>query len=217
MDYARARERMVSEQIEARGITDPAVLRAMREIPRHRFVEEALAPSAYGDHALPIGFGQTISQPYMVALMTELLRPLPDYRVLEIGTGSGYQAAVLARVVRTVFTIERIEPLAARARTLLQDLGIGNVEVRTGDGTLGWRRFAPFDGILVAAGAPEVPPSLAEQLRPGGRLIAPTGTRGSQRLVVLEHDPAEGLVRSLSVPCTFVPLIGREGWDGNSS
>ncbi len=211
MDYARDRDRMVEEQIESRGVGHPGVLRAMRLVPRHRFVDEAMEAAAYGDHALPIGHGQTISQPFMVALMTELLRPLPEHRVLEIGTGSGYQAAILSRLVRTVFTIERIGPLAQRARALLEELGYENVVVRTGDGTLGWRRFAPFDGIIVAAGAPEVPPSLFEQLRVGGRLVAPTGDRGRQRLVVIDRGP-EGFSTQESIACTFVPLIGREGW-----
>jgi len=211
-DYTRARERMVVEQVEQRGITHPGVLRAMREVPRDRFVEEALAPSAYSDHALPIGQGQTISQPYMVALMTELLDPRPSHRVLEIGTGSGYQAAVLARLVRTVFTIERIPEIALRAQARFEELRIENILMQTGDGTLGWRRFAPFDGIVITAGAPDVPPTLVEQLAPGGRLVVPTGPRGQQRLCVLER--AAGSVETRwSVNCTFVPLIGREGWD----
>lgn len=212
MDYERIRERMVQEQLVQRGIHNPDVLRSMQEVPRHLFVEEALAVSAYGDHALPIGFGQTISQPYMVALMTELLQPHPEHRVLEIGSGSGYQTAVLARLVRTVFAIERIPELAARSKGVLDSLGIGNVVLRTGDGTLGWRRFAPYDGILVAAAAPEPPPTLLEQLREGGRMIVPAGARGRQSLMVLVKEIG-GEIRSRGeISCAFVPLVGREGW-----
>jgi protein-L-isoaspartate(D-aspartate) O-methyltransferase len=211
MDFSRARERMVEEQIAARGVKSPAVLAAIRKVPRHRFVEDALAPSAYGDHALPIGHGQTISQPFMVALMTELLAAGPGDQVLEIGTGSGYQAAILAQLVRTVFSIERLPALGLRAQRILAELGIENVVLRIGDGTLGWRRFAPYKGILVTAGAPEAPPTLVDQLASGGRLIVPTGSRGQQHLLVLEKGDA-GVDRRWSIPCAFVPLIGREGW-----
>lgn len=211
-DLRGLRERMVRDQIESRGISDPGVLGALTEVPRHRFVEAALESAAYGDHALPIGHGQTISQPYIVALMTEGLNLSASSRVLEIGTGSGYQTAVLARLCKVVFTIERIPALALRAQRVLRELGIENVVSRIGDGTLGWRRFAPFDGILVAAGAPEPPPSLLDQLALAARLVVPAGTRASQHLIVLERAP-DGEVRRLSsVPCTFVPLIGREGW-----
>jgi len=205
---------MVTEQLQARGIRDPEVLRALREIPRHRFVDEAIGPSAYGDHALPIGLGQTISQPYMVALMTELLAVRPSHRILEIGTGSGYQAAVLSKLARTVFSIERVAELGLRAQQVLRELGIGNVVLRIGDGTIGWSRFAPFDGILVTAGAPEAPPTLIEQLAEGGRLVVPTGSREQQRLLVVERGGPQGVQRSWSIDCTFVPLIGREGWSG---
>lgn len=213
MDYVALRERMVREQVEARGIAAPEVLRALRGVPRHRFVEPALEHSAYGDHALPIGYEQTISQPYMVGLMTSLLDLRPGSRVLEIGTGSGYQAAVLSRIVQVVFSIERIAPLALRAQSLLRDLGIENVVFRIGDGTLGWRRFAPFDSIVVTAGAPEPPPTLFEQLRVGGTLVVPSGPRSEQRLLVLERGPEGDIRERRSVPCNFVPLIGREGWD----
>jgi protein-L-isoaspartate(D-aspartate) O-methyltransferase len=212
MEYEGQRERMVREQIESRGIRDPRVLAAFREVPRHRFVEEALAGSAYGDHALPIGEGQTISQPYMVALMTELLQPAPAHRVLEIGTGSGYQTMILTRLVRTVYTIERVTALALRAQSLLGQLGVENAVFRIGDGTLGWRRFAPFDGILVAAGAPVAPPTLLDQLREGARLVIPTGSRSQQQLEVYRRGVGEEIAPIRSVPCAFVPLIGREGW-----
>lgn len=207
---------MVREQLESRGIRDPRVLQAMREVPRHAFVDTALAGGAHGDHALPIGFGQTISQPFMVAFMTELLRPRSDQRVLDIGTGSGYQAAVLARLARTVFGVERIPELTLRAQETLRGLGINNVVLMTGDGTLGWSRFAPFDGILVAAGGPEAPGSLLEQLAEGGRLVMPVGTRESQRILVAERLPGGAIDTRDGISCTFVPLLGREGWPENS-
>ncbi len=212
-DFARARERMVEDQLTARGIRHPGVLRVMREIPRHRFVDPGLAPGAYGDHALPLGMGQTVSQPYMVALMTEILDPRADHRVLEIGTGSGYQAAVLSRLVRTVFSIERLPQLTMRAQEILRELAIENVVLQTGDGTIGWKRFAPFDGIIVTAGGPEPPPSLIEQLAPGGRLVCPAGTRELQRLAVIERGSSGEPQLRWSIACNFVPLLGREGWD----
>jgi protein-L-isoaspartate(D-aspartate) O-methyltransferase len=184
----------------------------MREVPRHRFVDEGLAASAYGDHALPLGYGQTISQPYMVALMTELLDPKPTHRVLEIGTGSGYQAAVLARLVRTVFSLERIQPLTVRAQRQLQELGIENVVVSTGDGTIGWKRFAPFDGIIVTAGGPEPPASLIEQLAPAGHLVCPAGPRDLQQLALVTRGKDGTLETRWGIGCNFVPLLGREGW-----
>jgi protein-L-isoaspartate(D-aspartate) O-methyltransferase len=214
--HARTRERMVREQLEGRGIRDPRVLQAMREVPRHAFVDEALAGGACGDHALPIGFGQTISQPYMVALMTELLLPKAGHRVLDIGTGSGYQAAVLSRLVRTVFGVERIAQLTLRAQETLRALGIDNVVLMTGDGTLGWSRFAPFDGILVAAGGPEVPTSLLDQLAEGGRLVMPAGSREAQRILVAERGPGGAIEIAKGISCTFVPLLGREGWPDES-
>ena len=212
-DFARARERMVEDQLTARGIRHPGVLRVMREIPRHRFVDPGLAPGAYGDHALPLGMGQTVSQPYMVALMTEILDPRADHRVLEIGTGSGYQAAVLSRLVRTVFSIERLPQLTMRAQEILRELAIENVVLQTGDGTIGWKRFAPFDGIIVTAGGPEPPPSLIEQLAPGGRLVCPAGTRELPRLAVIERGSSGEPQLRWSIACNFVPLLGREGWD----
>jgi protein-L-isoaspartate(D-aspartate) O-methyltransferase len=214
MDFTLARERMVRDQIESRGIRDQRVLQAMREVPRHRFVDDALAPSAYRDHALPIGFNQTISQPYMVGVMPQLLRPAPEHRILDIGTGSGYQAAVLSRIVHAVFCIERIPELTLRAQSVLRDLGYDNVILRTGDGTLGWSRFAPYDGIVVAAGCPpDAPPALLEQLKVGGRLVIPVGDRGRQRLLIAEKRE-EGVDVRHGTECTFVPLIGKEGWPG---
>jgi len=212
-EFNRTRDRMVEEQLRARGIRHPAVLQAMREVPRERFVDGGLAAAAYQDHALPLGYGQTISQPYMVALMTELLDPRPTDRVLEIGTGSGYQAAVLARLVRTVFTIERVVPLAQRAQKLFAELGIANVVLQTGDGTIGWRRFAPFDGIIVTAGGPQPPPTLIDQLAPGGRLVCPSGSRDLQRLAVVQkRTEGDEVDVHWSIACNFVPLLGKEGW-----
>jgi protein-L-isoaspartate(D-aspartate) O-methyltransferase len=208
----RERERMVDEQLARRGITDVRVLDAMRKVPRHRFVEEALRDRAYGDHPLPIGDGQTISQPYMVAAMTQLLRLGGSEKVLEIGTGSGYQTAVLAELARRVCSIERLAALAARARQILEELGYTNAVVRTGDGTYGWPDEAPFDRILVAAGAPAVPAPLFQQLAEGGRLVMPVGEAQAQTLTVVEK--ADGQMRtSTDCGCVFVKLVGRYGWE----
>ncbi|MBD3160957.1 MAG: protein-L-isoaspartate(D-aspartate) O-methyltransferase [Candidatus Eisenbacteria bacterium] len=208
---------MVEVQLRSRGIEDERVLDAFASVPRHRFVEPAMRLSAYGDHALPIGEGQTISQPYMVAVMTQALRPKAEDRILEIGTGSGYQAAVLARLVRTVFTVERVPGLARRAQAIFAGLGIDNVIQRTGDGSLGWSRYAPFDGIVVTAGAPRIPESLREQLADGARLVIPVGTGAHQVLRVLERR-GDRTVERTGEACTFVPLIGREAWrEGSGS
>ena len=212
INYVRARRRMVDEQLGARGIANRRVLDAFLAVPRHEFVDSALAAQAYTDRALPIGHGQTISQPYMVGVMTEHLDPRPSDRVLEIGTGSGFQAAILSRLVREVYTVERLEPLAVRARAAFERIGISNITQRIGDGTLGWPEQAPFDGIIVTAGAPEVPPSLRGQLANGGRLIVPTGSRGSQILSIITRE-GDQLHEETRVPCVFVPLIGEEGWD----
>ena len=209
-DFAeRARRlRMVAEQIEAQGITDPAVLAAMRAVPRHRFMPEAERPLAYEDCALPIGNGQTISQPFIVALMTALIEPRPTMRVLEVGTGSGYQAAVLASCVGEVETIERIPELGRRAEALLGTLGCRNVHVRIGDGFDGWPERAPFDAIvLTAAPGRRVPRPLLDQLRPGGRIVAPVG-RGVQELVVIRKTE-RGLVTRVVAPVRFVPMTGK--------
>jgi protein-L-isoaspartate(D-aspartate) O-methyltransferase len=211
MDFPDRRQRMVDEQIAARGVRDPRVLDAMRDVPRHRFVADDAQWQAYEDRPLPIGEGQTISQPYMVAAMTELLSPQPSSVVLEIGTGSGYQTAVLARLAAHVTSIERHAPLADRAGRILEMLGYANVRVLVGDGTEGHAAGAPYDRILVTAGAPGVPDSLKRQLGEGGRLVIPVGPPGFQRLVLVER---RGLAFDLTEGegCVFVPLVGREGW-----
>jgi protein-L-isoaspartate(D-aspartate) O-methyltransferase len=204
---------MVAEQLVRRGITDQRVLEAMRKVPRHLFVEEALRDRAYGDYPLPIGEGQTISQPYMVGIMTQLLRLTGQEKVLEIGTGSGYQTAVLAELARRVCSVERIPSLAARARVTLEALGYTNVWVRTADGTLGWPDEAPFDGVVVSAGAPSVPEPLFEQLAEGGRMVVPVGDATSQTLTVVER--VDGKMRTTTdAGCVFVKLIGKYGWGG---
>jgi protein-L-isoaspartate(D-aspartate) O-methyltransferase len=203
--YASRRVRMVSDQIAARGVTDARVLAAMREVPRHLFVPPAARSEAYEDYPLPIGHGQTISQPYIVAYMTEVLRLKPTSRVLEIGTGSGYQAAVLGRVAGQVYTIEIVAPLAESARRTLEGLGYTNVHVKVGDGFLGWPEHAPFDAIMVTAAPEEVPPPLIEQLAVGGRLVVPVG-RGVQQLTVVEKT-RKGLVTERKMPVRFVPLV----------
>ncbi len=212
IDYSQARRRMVEQQLQSRGITDDRVLRAFLEVPRHRFVESALEAQAYSDRALPIGHGQTISQPYMVAVMTQELELEPEDRVLEIGTGSGYQAAVLSRLARSVFTVERHGELAEKAKRVFADLGYTNILQRVGDGTLGWKQYAPYDAIVVTAGAPRVPEALRRQVSEGGRLVVPTGSRGSQMLRVLRRE-GETFQEHSCVPCIFVPLVGQEGWE----
>ncbi|HET9943144.1 MAG TPA: protein-L-isoaspartate(D-aspartate) O-methyltransferase [Terriglobia bacterium] len=209
-DLDQARNRMVDEQIKARGIKDARVLDAMRSVPRHEFVPEAYRTQAYADSPLPTSSGQTISQPYIVALMTELADPRPEHRVLEVGTGSGYQAAILSRLVRDVYTVELLPELAKTAAQRLERLGFRNVRVREGDGYLGWAEHAPFDAILVTAGAREVPKPLVEQLKPGGKMIIPVdSSAGDQTLQVLEKA-ANGTVRVRDViPVRFVPLVRR--------
>lgn len=202
-----ARERMVRDQIEARGVEDPAVLAAMRAVPRHRFLPEELRGVAYDDHPVRIGHGQTISQPYIVALMTELSQIEPGDRVLEIGTGSGYQAAVLEEMGAEVFSIEIIEPLAESATKLLRELGHDRVTVRFADGYEGWPEEAPFDVVLLTAAPPQIPRPLVDQLAPGGRLVAPVGVH-YQELVRLRSGP-EGLVAEKILPVRFVPMTGR--------
>ncbi len=207
-----ARKRMVQEQIVGRGITAPRVIETMLKIPRHLFVQDAMADQAYSDSALPIGEKQTISQPYMVALMTDLLELDGRDHVLEIGTGSGYQTAVLASLCRRVYTIERIRPLAMQARKVLDSLHLLNVNIKVGDGTLGWAEEAPFDAILVTAGAPAVPEALAAQLAPGGRLVIPVGNASDQTILRIRKEPDGSLLRETGVGCRFVPLIGQQGW-----
>ena len=208
--FGRERDRMV-QQVAARGVTDARVLEAMRRVPRHRFVDEALQGQAYGDHPLPIGDGQTISQPFIVARMTELLALAGRDKVLEIGTGCGYQAAVLAELAARVCSVERLPRLAARARQTLEALGYTNVWVRTANGTFGWPDEAPFDRILVAAGGPAVPPPLFEQLAEGGRMVMPVGPADSQKLSVIEKRSGEMRVTEDS-GCVFVKLIGKYAW-----
>jgi len=205
---------MVKEQLEARGISNPRLLEAFRHVPRHLFVEEALQNQAYEDYPLPIGDGQTISQPYMVALMIDALRLTGKEKILEIGTGSGYQTALLAELAEEVFSIERIPTLAHRAISTLNRMKYFNVTIRIGDGTFGWPEKAPFDGIIVSAGAPEIPEVLKGQLAPGGRLVIPVGSRSVQNLFRVTHTPNGFKTENLG-GCTFVKLVGRYGWRNN--
>ena len=205
------RRDMVDGQLRRRGIHDERVLRAFLEVPRHRFLPPEHADEAYDDHPVRIGHGQTISQPYMVAWMTQELGLTGGERVLEIGTGSGYQTAILARLAAEVFTVERVPELAEVAAALLGSLGTTNVHYRVGDGTMGWPEEAPFDRILVTAGAPKVPASLTEQLAEEGRLAMPVGGRGGQEFTLTEKRRGKVASRSLG-GCIFVPLIGEQGW-----
>lgn len=197
---------MVKEQIEARGITDARVLQAMRNTPRHLFVPKDLEAMAYEDRPLPIGDGQTISQPYIVALMSQLLDVEPSHRVLEIGTGSGYQAAILAQLAAQVYSIEIIPKLASRAEALLRQLNYTNVRIRLGDGYLGWPEEAPFDRIILTAAPPTIPQQLIAQLRPGGKLVAPEGV-SQQDLVVVEKSKTGAIQRRSIIPVVFVPMV----------
>ncbi|MFO7840492.1 MAG: protein-L-isoaspartate(D-aspartate) O-methyltransferase [Desulfosalsimonadaceae bacterium] len=209
--YQRLRESMVKNQIEARGITDSAVLAAMRRVPRHMFVSEALMDQAYSDHPLPIGEQQTISQPYIVAHMSQALQVGEGDRVLEIGTGSGYQAAVLAEIAYRVYTIEKKRSLYIKARKVFDQLKYMNVVTRYSDGTLGWKEEAPFDAILVTAGAPEIPATLVSQLAMDGRMVMPVGQAMSQELVKLTREE-QGIRQSRLGGCRFVKLVGEHGW-----
>jgi len=209
--YGDLRESMVRKQIESRGITDKKVLAAMRKVPRHLFVSEALTDQAYGDFPLPIGEQQTISQPYIVAEMTQALQLSEDDRVLEIGTGSGYQAAVLAEIVFRVYTVERIYSLFTKTRKLFDSLKYHNIVARYSDGTVGWKDESPFDAIMITAGAPNIPNALVNQLAVRGRLIMPVGNQYSQELIKIYKDE-KGIHQTNLGGCRFVKLIGEYGW-----
>lgn len=212
MNYERLCEDMVKRQLEARGIHDPNVLAAFRRVPRHLFVSEALMDQAYGDYPLPIGDQQTISQPYIVAEMTQALELTRDDRVLEIGTGSGYQAAILAQIVYRVYTIERIHSLLVKARKLFDRLHYHNIVTKYSDGTKGWEDESPFDAIIVTAGAPDIPGHLVAQLAIGGRMVIPVGNEYSQELVKITKD--ENGIHTVNLGgCRFVKLIGENGWE----
>ena len=216
MDLEIARRRMV-KQLVSRGINDSRVIEAMQKVPRHLFVEEAMAAQAYSDSSLPIGEKQTISQPYMVGLMTELLQLQGSEKVLELGTGSGYQAALLALLAGRVYTVERIRTLALQARKVLDSIGFLNVNIKIGDGSMGWSEEAPFDAIVVTAGAPEIPQVLIDQLKEGGRLVIPTGSRSDQTLVRVIKTADGGLVRENVKDCRFVKLVGKQGWNDDEN
>jgi protein-L-isoaspartate(D-aspartate) O-methyltransferase len=212
-DWEADRDRMIARHLRPRGISDPGVLRAMALVPRELFVPPSSRHRAYTDHALPLSHGQTISQPYMVAMMTQALELQGGERVLEVGTGSGYQAAVLSELCSRVWTVERVPELAQTASRLLRDLGYDNVEVRVGDGSRGWPEEAPFDAILVSAAAPHPPPSLLDQLEfHGGRLVVPVGEQDLQRVLRLTRSGSEYTTERMTA-CRFVPLLGAEGWE----
>ncbi|MFQ5901716.1 MAG: protein-L-isoaspartate(D-aspartate) O-methyltransferase [Thermodesulfobacteriota bacterium] len=210
-DYSRACSQMVETQLIPRGITDERVLEAMRVIPRHLFVEEALQDQVYGDYPLPIGDKQTISQPFMVALMTEALELEGDEKILEVGTGSGYQTAILCKLADRVFSIERYASLASKARRLLDELNLYNLIIRVGDGTLGWVDEAPFDAIIVSASSPDIPEPLVRQLKTGGKLVIPAGGPFTQTLIKLVKEE-DGITRNDLGGCRFVKLVGEYGW-----
>lgn len=209
--YTNRRDAMVRNHVEARGVTDPKVLTALRKIPRHLFVSEALMDQAYNDCPLPIGEQQTISQPYIVAEMTQALQLSKDDRVLEIGTGSGYQAAVLAEIVSKVYTMERQQSLFLKTRKLFDDLNYFNIITKYTDGTMGWKAESPFDAIIVTAGAPKIPTALTDQLAIGGRMVIPVGDQHSQDLIII-HKTSEGLKEDSLGKCRFVKLVGKDGW-----
>jgi len=211
VDYDTARKRMVAEQLVPRGIKDPRVLAAMRKVPRHFFMDPDMRSVAYSDRPLPIGEEQTISQPYIVALMTEALQLQGSEKVLEIGAGSGYQAAILAELARRVYTVERIPDLLERARSILEELGYGNVSFKLGDGTLGWEEFQPYDAIIVTAGAPRIPEPLYRQLADRGRMLIPVGNRYGQEMLKIVKE-GDQMVKERLGGCRFVALRGEEGW-----
>jgi len=211
-EYREKREKMVKEQIIARGVEDKKVIKAMLDIPRHLFVPKELEKEAYEDYPLPIGFNQTISQPYMVAVMTEYLELKEEDVVLEIGTGSGYQSAILAYLAKKVYTIEREEKLLERAKKILEKLGFDNIKYKCGDGSKGWMDYAPYDKIIVTAAAPKIPEPLIEQLKNNGIIVIPVGSRWIQELVVAKKDEKGNLKIEEKFECAFVPLIGEYGF-----
>ena len=214
-----AQRRLLIERIREKGIRDLEILRAFDVVPRHEFLPQAVWHRAYEDAPIPIGFGQTASQPSLQALYMQLLELRSEDRVLEIGTGSGFQTAVLAQLVDHVYSVERVRELAVRAREMLEKLRISNVALLVGDGTIGWKRYAPYDAILVAAGGPEVPEPLLDQLAMGGRMLIPVGSREAQRLILVRRTPSDVVYEEV-LDCKFVPLLGRFGWaesaDGDS-
>ncbi len=212
-DFEMMRNAMVEEQLLPRGISDKKVLEVFRRLPRHEFVSKDFLQSAYNDYPLPIGENQTISQPYMVALMTESLHLTGSERILEVGTGSAYQSAILAELVKEVYSVERFQSLANTAYSILERLGYKNVKIRAGDGTLGWEEFAPYDGIIVTAAAPGIPESLIRQLKDGGRLVIPIGSSGFGQILTLVEKIGNTIRTSEICGCMFVPLIGKEGWN----
>lgn len=212
LDFDAMRHAMVEEQLIARGITNKKVLDAFRKVPRHEFIGKDLLSSSYNDYPLPIGENQTISQPYMVALMTESLKLKGGERILEIGTGSGYQAAILAELVKEVYSVERFQGLADTAANIFERLEYKNIKIKVGDGTLGWEEFAPYDGVIVTAGAPGIPESLLKQLRDGGRMLIPIGSGGFGQILTLVEKIGKMTRSSEICGCMFVPLIGKEGW-----
>ena len=211
-DLAQAKEEMLKEHLQARGIEDERVLSAFREVPREEFIPQELNHLSYEDTPLEIGNGQTISQPYTVAFMTQLLGPKEEDVVLEVGTGSGYQGAILSRLVRQVYSIERFKELSDKAKEVLARLGYKNVELKVGDGSLGWPEKAPFDGVIVTAGSPDIPPPLLEQLKEGGRLVIPVGTHGQEMVKVTKTKV--GVKREVFPGFRFVPLVGEAGFKG---
>jgi protein-L-isoaspartate(D-aspartate) O-methyltransferase len=214
VDYKVARLRMVREQLIDRGITDERVLKAMSIVPRHLFVNQGFWPRAYGNHPLPIGNGQTISQPYIIGAMCQELSLPENGKVLEIGTGSGYQTAILAVMGNQVYTVERHAELADTARAILKKLGISGISFLIGDGSVGWEQESPFDSVVVSAGAPDVPDELVAQVKSGGRVVIPVGDREGQRLMIIEKKDNMVEKRDRG-PCMFVPLVGKKGWTGD--
>ncbi|MBI5124160.1 MAG: protein-L-isoaspartate(D-aspartate) O-methyltransferase [Candidatus Omnitrophica bacterium] len=212
MDFDAMRNAMVAQQLIPRGISDKKVLDVFRKVPRHEFVPKDLWRSAYDDYPLPIGENQTISQPYMVALMTECLKLKGHERVLEVGTGSGYQAAILAELAKEIYSVERFRELADNAKRVLDSLGYKNIMTKVGDGTLGWEDGAPYDGIVVTAGAPSIPQSLVKQIKDGGRLVIPVGTGGFGQILTVVERRGGSIHTSEICSCVFVPLVGKEGF-----